>query len=166
MRDLIFITVFSFPILIVQTTIIGQFISVSYKPDFFLILVFWAAIRLSFIVASVFAFIVGLLMDLFSGAPLGLFAIIYQMVFLSSAYLHSVFQMENHAARAMSIFCAMAGSGCIVLLVRMLTSPNEFGWNIVQWLLLKAIITALFSVPLIPTLDWLWNGYTKLVPAR
>lgn len=166
MRDLIFITVFSLPLLLVQTTIIGQFINVSYKPDFFLILVFWAAMRMSFIAASVFSFMAGLLMDLFSGAPLGLFAIIYQMVFLSSAYLHSVFQMENHAARAMSIFCAMAGSGCIVLLVRMLSGPNEFGWNIVQWLLLKAIVAALFSVALIPGLDWLWTGYSKLVPER
>lgn len=166
MRDLIFITVFSFPVLLVQTTIIGQFINIGYKPDFFLILVFWSAIRISVIAASVFAFIAGLLMDLFSGAPLGLFAVIYQLVFLSSAYLHSIFQMENHAARAMSIFCAMVGSGCIVLLVRMLTGPNEFGWNIVQWLLLKAIIAALFSIALIPVLDWLWNGYSKLVPAR
>lgn len=166
MRDLIFITVFSFPMLLVQTTIIGQFINVSYKPDFFLILVFWAAIRISFGAASIFAFTAGLLMDLFSGAPLGLFAVIYQMVFLSSAYLHSVFQMENHAGRAMIVFCAMAGSGCIVLLATMLTVPNEFGWNIVLWLLLKAIVTALFSVALIPALDWLWNGYTKLVPAR
>jgi len=166
MRDLIFITAFSFPTLLVQTTIVGHFINVGYKPDFFLILVFWAAIRISFIAASVFAFIAGLLMDLFSGAPLGLFAIIYQMVFLASAYLHSVFQMENHVARAMSVFCAMAGSGCMVFLVRMLTGPNEFGWGIVQWLLLKAIISALFSVALIPALDWLWNGYSKLVPAR
>ncbi len=152
--------------LLVQTTIIGKFINVGYKPDFFLILVFWAAIRISFIAASLFAFIVGLLMDLFSGAPLGLFAIIYQMVFLSSAYLHSVFQMENHGARAMSIFCATAGSGCIVLLVRMLEGPNEFGWNTVLWLLLKALVAALFSVALIPVIDWLWNGYSKLVPAR
>ena len=166
MRDLIFITVFSFPMLIVQTTVIGQFINVGYKPDFFLILVFWAAMRISFGAASMFAFMAGLLMDLFSGAPLGLFAIIYQMVFLSSAYLHSVFQMENHVARAASVFCATAGTGCIVLFVRMFTGPNEFGWNIVQWLLLKSIICAAFSVAVIPALDWLWNGYTKLVPAR
>lgn len=166
MRDLIFITAFSLPMLLVQTTIIGQFINVSYKPDFFLILVFWAAMRVSFIAGSVFSFIAGLLMDLFSGAPLGLFAIIYQMVFLSSAYLHSVFQMENHAARAMGVFGAMVGSGCIVLLVRMLTGPNEFGWNMVQSLLLKAIISALFSVALIPGLDWLWTGYSKVVPER
>ncbi len=166
MRDLIFITVFSFPMLLIQTTIIGQFINVSYKPDFFLMLVFWAAMRMSFVTASVFAFIAGLLMDLFSGAPLGLFAIIYQMVFLSSVYLHSVFQMENHVARAMTIFCAMAGSGCVIISVRMLTGPGEFGWNMIQWLLLKAIIGAFFSVALIPTLDWLWNGYSKLVPAR
>jgi len=166
LRDLIFITILSFPMLLVQTSIVGHVINVGYKPDFFLILVFWAAIRITFIAAAVFAFVAGLLMDLFSGAPHGLFATIYLLFLLASAYLHSVFQMENHAARAVSIFCAMIGSGCVVLLVRILAGPTEFGWNTAQWLLLKAVITAIFSVALVPMLDWLWNGYSKLVATR
>jgi len=165
LKDLIFLAIFSLPTLLLQTTIIPQFVASQYKPDLFLILVFWAAIRMTFITAALFAFTAGLLMDLFSGASPGLFPLAYLLIFLSSAYLHSVFQMDSHAVNAMTVFCASFVAGHIILAVSWLKVPIEFGWNYLDWPLLKSISTALFAVMVVPALDWLWNSYSKLVPA-
>ena len=69
MKELIFLAIFLLPTLLLQTTIIPSFCKSQYKPDLFLILVFWAAIRITFVPAAVFAFATGLLTDIFSGAP-------------------------------------------------------------------------------------------------
>ena len=166
MKELIFLTIFSFPTLLLQTTIIPLFVDSQYKPDLFLILVFWAAIRITFVPAAVFAFAAGLLTGLFSGAPPGLFAILYLLIFLSSNYLHSVFELDSHAVNAMTVFCATFVVGQVIIAVTWLKVPIEFGWHLFQWPLLKSISTALFAVMVVPALDWLWNSYSKLVPAR
>ena len=166
MKELIFLTIFSLPTLLLQTTIVPLFVSFQYKPDLFLILVFWAAIRITFVFAAVFAFTAGMLTDLFSGAPPGLFAILYLLIFLSSAYLHSVFQLDSHAVNVMTVFCASFVAGYMIIAVTWLKVPIDFGWNLFQLPLLKALSTALFAVMVVPALDWLWNSYSKLVPAR
>ncbi len=166
MRDLIFLTIFSLPTLIVQTTILPLVLNSQYKPDLFLILVFWAAVRIAFVSAAVFAFMAGLLMDVFSGSPPGLFAMLYALIFLSCAYLHSVFEMDSHALNAVTIFCATFITGIIVLTVNWLRIPVEFGSNLFQWPFLKSLTTALFGIMLFPALDWFWNSYSKLIPAR
>ncbi|MGO9117616.1 MAG: rod shape-determining protein MreD [Desulfomonilaceae bacterium] len=166
MKELIFLTIFSLPTLLLQTTIIPLLVNSQYKPDLFLILVFWAAIRITFVSAAVFAFTAGLLTDLFSGAPPGLFAILYLLIFLSCAYLHSVFQLDSHAVNAMTVFCASFVAGHMIIAVTWLKVPVEFGWNLFQWPFLKSLSTALFAVMVVPALDWFWNSYSKLVPAR
>jgi len=166
LKELIFLTIFSFPTLLLQTTIIPLFVDSQYKPDLFLILVFWAAIRITFVPAAVFAFAAGLLTGLFSGAPPGLFAILYLLIFLSSTYLHSVFELDSHTVNAMTVFCATFVVGQVIIAVTWLKVPIEFGWHLFQWPLLKSLSTALFAVMVVPALDWLWNSYSKLVPAR
>ncbi len=165
MKDLIFLTIFSFPTLMLQTTILPLVLNSQYKPDLFLILVLWAAIRITFVSAAAFAFIAGLLMDVFSGAPPGLLAMVYSLIFLSCAYLHSVFQMDSHAVNVVTIFCATFVTGIMILAVSWLKTPIEFGWNLFQWPLLKSLTTALFGLLLFPTLDWFWSSYSKLIPA-
>jgi len=152
--------------LLLQSTTMGLFMPADYKPDLFLILVFWAGIRTTFINAAGFAFAAGLIMDLFSGAPIGLFATIYCIIFISCGYLHAVFQMDGLAARAITVLGATVVSGCIVLLARRLAGTIDLDWNFVQWVLLKALTTGLLSLVAIPLLDRLWNGYSQFVGVR
>ncbi len=166
MKELIFLAIFLLPTLLLQTTIIPLFVDSQYKPDLFLILVFWAAIRITFVPAAVFAFATGLLTGIFSGAPPGLFAILYLLIFLPSTYLHSVFELDSHTVNAVTVFCATFVAGQVIIAVTWLKVPIEFGWHLFQWPLLKSLSTALFAVMVVPALDWLWNSYSKLVPAR
>ncbi len=166
MKDSIFIALSFLLILLLQTTVFPMFVSYQYKPDLFLILILWTWSRTGLIGGAVFAFISGLVVESFSGAPSGLFAGIYLVVFLLLVFLDSIFEMHSQWLNAIVLFCACLVAGYIVLLVSWFAIPFEFGWDFLKWPFLKALSTSLFSVILVPILDRLWHGYSNLMPAR
>ena len=89
MKELIFLAIFFLPTLLLQTTIIPLFVDSQYKPDLFLILVFWAAIRITFVPAAVFAFAAGLLTGIFSGLFLA-WALGIEINFLNMGWIQAV----------------------------------------------------------------------------
>ncbi len=165
MTDILFMLLVGIAALILQTTSLAFLVPAAYKPDVILILVGWASLRMPFSVAAGFAFVAGILVDLLSGSPIGLFAIIYCLVFLSYGYSHATFHLEGLAAQAVLIFILTLASGGVVLFMRFLGGPVGFGWNAAQWFLLKSLFTGLASVLVFPLVDRLRAGYTRLVGA-
>jgi rod shape-determining protein MreD len=149
--------------LVIQTTSMAFFVPPQYKPDLILILVAWATLRMSFPMAACFAFVAGILVDLLSGSPLGLFAIIYCLIFLTYGYCHATLHLESVPAQAVIIFILTAVSGGIVLLMRMFGGPVELGWNTALCFLLKSLFTALSAVFMLPFIDRIRAGYARLV---
>jgi rod shape-determining protein MreD len=149
--------------LVIQTTSLAFLIPLAYKPDLILILVAWASLRMSFSVAAVFAFSAGILVDLLSGSPMGLFAIIYCLIFLAYGYCHATLHLESLAAQAVVILFFTLASGALVLFMRLLGGPVEFGWTAASCFLFKSLFTGLAAVLVLPLVDRLRAGYARLV---
>lgn len=152
--------------LVIQTTLLGLLFGSEYKPDLMLILVSWASLRVQFFVGVGLAFWGGLLMDLFSGAPSGLFSTMYCILLLFFGYADSRFQVDTNGAKAIMVFAASLVVGCMVLIMRRLAGPVELGWNAGQWILIKSGTTAITSLLIFPMLDGFWSAYSRLVGTR
>jgi rod shape-determining protein MreD len=166
LKDALFLVLLMLPSLVIQTTSLGFLADAEYKPDLILIIVAWASLRIPFLIGVGVAFCGGILMDLFSGCPSGLFSIVYCLVLLLFGYMDSKFQVGTNTAKVTMIFIATLASGCMVLLMRRAGGPTEFGWHIVQWVIVKSGITAAASAIILPLLDKLWWGYSRLVGTR
>jgi rod shape-determining protein MreD len=152
--------------IVIQTTFSGALIDAEYKPDLMLILVTWASFRVQFLSGVALAFCGGLLMDLFSGSPSGLFSVMYCLLVLVFGYVDSKFQVDSNASKAIMVFAASIAVGCMVLIMRWVAGQVEIGWNVGQWIILKAGVTAMTSLILFLILDSFWSGYSRLVGTR
>ncbi len=138
----------------------------DYKPDLFMTLVFWAGLRTTFVSSAIFAFSAGFAADLFSASPPGLFSIIYCLVFLFTAYLNSLFQIDTPVGRAIIVFGTTVAAGLIVVAMRELAGSVGFGWSALQWLFFKSVLTGLATTIVFPVMDWSWSSYVRLAGAR
>ncbi|MFH1116217.1 MAG: rod shape-determining protein MreD [Pseudomonadota bacterium] len=166
MKAFLFILFGGILVVIVQTAVVGIVVPPAYKPDIMLILVVWVSLRPSMIGGIAFAFAGGILVDLFSGSPTGLFALVYCLIFVASGSANSTFEMNRPIARALVVFASAMGSGGAVVLARWLAGPIDAGIHTPTVILEKSVITALASFIVFPILDGSWAGYAKQVGER
>ncbi|AFM26360.1 rod shape-determining protein MreD [Desulfomonile tiedjei] len=165
MREVVFCLILIFSALIVQTTVMMFFIPPEYRPDLMLIVIVWCGYRLSFITGAPAAFGTGLLVDLFSGSPTGLFSTMYCLFILLLGYLDSRFHLDSIPAKAVMILGATLVTGFMVFALRRASAPVEFGAHALEWITIRSIITAGIAVPVLSFLDTAWSGYSRLVGA-
>jgi rod shape-determining protein MreD len=163
LRNGLFLVVIGVAALVLQTTSWGFLIPAAYKPDLTLILVIWVSLRMTFGIGAGFAFAVGLAIDMLSGSPTGLFALIYCLIFVTCGFLHSTFRIDVLSGKALTVFGSTLAAGGIVFFVRWLSGSFELGWSVSQWVLLKSVVAALASLAVFPVVDRVWAGFSRLV---
>lgn len=166
MRAAVFLLVVGLFALVMQTAPSSSKIWFDFKPDFILILVVWAGLRLPAVSGLSFAFVAGLTVGLLSGALPGLFALIYCLLVVACGNLNARVDIDNFLGRAWTIFGATLASAAAVLLARWTEGPVDFGKHALGWILMKSCVTALVSLAVFPLVEWLWAGYSRLVGER
>jgi rod shape-determining protein MreD len=166
LREVAFALILLFSALIFQTTVMMFFIPPEYRPDLLLVIVIWCGYRLSFITGALTAFGTGLLVDLFSGSPTGLFSTMYCLFVLLLGYLDSRFHLDSIPAKAVMILGATLVTGFMVFALRRAAAPVEFGAHALEWITVRSIITAGIAIPVLSFLDTMWSGYSRLVGAN
>ena len=166
MKDVLFVLVIGLAAIVLQTTFLSFAVGNDYKPDLILIFIVWASTRIQFLAAVGLAFFGGLVVDLFSGSPSGLFSITYCVMILTIGYMDSKFQVESNSAKAIMVFVSSLAVGCIIMIMRRAAGPVEFVWSVGQWIIFKSGITGLVSLMIFPALDTIWSGYSRLVGTR
>lgn len=166
MTEFLFVILMGTVLLGLQTTSMGFLVPVEYKPDLMLILVVWTSLRATFMTGICFGFAAGIVMDLLSGAPAGLFALVYCVVFVACGYVKAVVSIDGHVGRGVLALGAALATGFAVLLERWLGGPVGFGWNVLGWIIVKSLITALTAVLLFPLIEWAWRSYSRLAGVR
>jgi len=161
LRGFLYALSFASATLFIQTTSrTFAFADVS-KPDVVSIIVLWSALRLGFNEGLFLAFSAGLLMDNLSGSPTGLFAFVYCLSFLLAAYMNANADLESHLARFMVSFVLCISQGAVILMSRALAGPIGLGPHLARSLILKAFLTGIGAVFVIPLMDRFWMRRTK-----
>jgi rod shape-determining protein MreD len=165
-KDLVFLALCGTVCLVIQVTSMSFFVSADYKPDLFMILVFWASLRTAFMSSAIFAFAAGFAVDLYSASPQGLFPVIYCLAFLSGAYLNSIAQIDSPLGRTSTVLAATLAAGFLVAFLRQIVGPAGLGWHAFQWLFVKSVLTGLATLIVFPLMDWSWAAYLRLAGIR
>jgi len=166
LTDVLFLSAVGLFALALQTTSFGFLVRGAYKPELMMILVVWASLRISFLKGAGFAFLSGIFVDMLSGSPIGLCALIYTILFVVCGYFNATFDIDYPMGRALTIFLATLAAGWAVMLMRWLDAPLGFGWQAVSWVLLKSLATAVAALVVLPVLDRLWTGISGVVGVR
>lgn len=166
MKAGVFLLVLGFLVVVIQTAPFGSKISFDLKPDIALILVVWAGLRVPLVPGLGFAFTVGLLMGLLSGAPEALFALVYSLVLVACGNLNARVHIDSFLGRGWTVFGASIACAGAVLLVRWSEGPLDFGRHAAGWIFMKSLATALVSLAVFPLVEWSWAGYSRLVGER
>lgn len=132
------------------------------KPEIVLIIVIWASTRLGFSEGLLFSFSAGLLSDSLTGAPTGLFASLYCVIFLACGYLDAITDLDAYGTRfsVASMMCVLEGLSVIVIryIAAQFTLVPSIGISLIS----KGLLTGIAAVVLMPLLDRLWVNRPRL----
>ncbi len=134
----------------------------SYKPDIVLVIVIWASTRLDFKEGLLFSFSAGLLTDSLSGSPAGLFACLYCVTFLVCGYLDSTTDLDSHAIRFLVAFIVCIVESLSIIVIRFMAAQFKVDLSISFAILTKGFFTGIAATAVIPIVDRLWVGRTRL----
>lgn len=166
MKDGVFIFAAGMIVLVAQITLFRILFPATCKPDLAAVLVVWSALRLSAAVGIMFAFSMGLGIDLTSGAPMGLFSLVYSVVFVTCGYVNSTVDVDTHTGRAAAVFGTILLAAAMVLFMRWVAGAVGFGSSVAWHVMLRSVITCAVALFLLPGLDRAWAGYHRLLGVR
>jgi len=137
-------------LLILQTSLLISLPEWLGRPDPLFVLIVFAATRLDLAHGAIVLLLLGLVMDIFSGVFLGLYPIVYLLLFF---VLHSlsrrlvIHEMVHQIPLVLS--CYLFVNGLIFIIATMLAPENDLAWN---WkkILLQMLLLAVISLVLFP----------------
>lgn len=165
MKDFIFCVVVGWLSFVVESSILGNIFPMEFKPDLTLLIVVWIGLKRAYVPGVIAVFLLGVGEDLLSGAPLGLFPVIYLAVFMFSVYVSVNFDVDQLGAGLSVALLACSVSFSLIFLARWLIGQISFEPQIIKIVILKTILSSLSLIILKPVLDGGWKGYSRLMGA-
>jgi len=164
------LTPFAAIVLVVfQNTLADVLFSGWLTLELSLALVIYAGFRLDALQGAVFAFIVGFVFDCVSGAPPGLFAIIYLMIFIISFFVSMRFAAEKLLLIAVvGLACSLIESA-LVLAVYYFILKFENLSDMLFAFVLQALLVSFLSVGVfyvMHRMERFFNGGKREFPRR
>lgn len=165
MKDFIFCVVVGWLSFVVESSILGNIFPMEFKPDLTLLIVVWIGLKRAYVPGLIAVFLLGVVEDLLSGAPLGLFPVIYLAVFMFSVYVSVNFDVDQLGAGLSVALLACSVSFSLIFLARWLIGQISFEPEIIKIVIVKTILSSLSLIILKPVLDGVWKGYSRLMGA-
>jgi rod shape-determining protein MreD len=165
LKDLFFCLIFGSVSIVIQCCVLGKIFPMELKPDLTLLVVVWVGLKGDYMSGLFSAFFLGVMEDLLSGAPLGLFSFIYLVAYMFSAFVSVNFHVDQFGLSWLVAIVTSFISFCLVFLVRWLGGQVIFELAIIEFILIKTILTSLCLIIVKPLLDNSWRGYSRLIGA-
>lgn len=163
MTTLVFVLVIAVSLLALQTTSFGFLVPSQYKPDLLIAFVVWVTFRLETSPGLCAAFIIGLFVDVLSGSPLGLFAILYSLVLIVCRQLNATFHIDGYVGRGAMVGGSVLVIGIVILISRYITGLSSFSWNSIIWIFGKSAISGIIGILVMAIVDSLYEGLLRMV---
>lgn len=145
---------------VLQTTLLEPFRLLPAAPDLIVVLCVYLGLHYHSVGGAVGAFLLGYLLDTFSGSPPGLYALAMTLVFAFVYLVSKRLWVENPVTNV-----AAVGLGCIVKIATVVTyfalvTPSNVGWIA---LLRTLLFEALFALVLAPIIFSALDANVRLV---
>jgi len=137
--------------LVLQTTLIPSFPIHRIRPDFLLIFILYLAFLFPPTLGGILAFIMGYLMDLFSGNTLGFYTFTRPLVFFAAQFFKERFYLEGFSSQFLFAFIFGMLEGILILILMNALHPISLGTLyplLLTFLLPQSFFTGLATPPL------------------
>ncbi|HYA92972.1 MAG TPA: rod shape-determining protein MreD [Thermodesulfobacteriota bacterium] len=114
-------------ILILQTTLLSYSPVQRIRPDILLIFTLYLAFLFPPIFGGIFAFLMGYLMDLFSGNTLGFYTVSRPLVFLAAQFFKERFYLEGFFFQSLFAFLFSLLEGIFIFILMNAVQPLPLG---------------------------------------
>jgi len=132
------------------------------RPDIVLILILYLGLTYPPISGGISAFVMGYLMDLFSGNTFGLYAFSRPLLFYIAQLFKGRFYLEGVPAQFIFVFIFALVEGLLILFLLTVLNPNPFG-NLYPLLFTSLIPQSVFTGLITPILFFLLNKGSRLI---
>ncbi len=127
--------------MLLQTTVIPWAVPAMFKPDLLLILVIYIGLSESLVRGAALTYLLGTLHDVFAGAYLGLYGLVFLVLFLAARGAMRWFDTENSPLLLALVFFGTIFKGLLVIFVLGIFADAGQVWP----LILKNIPTQVFA---------------------
>jgi rod shape-determining protein MreD len=137
--------------LILQTTLLSFLPIQRIRPDILLIFTLYLGLSFPPVSGGILAFLMGYLMDLFSGNALGFYALSRPLVFFAAQFFRERFYLEGFYSKFLFAFIYAVLEGLLIFLLMNALHPAPLGGLyplLLTFLLPQSFFTALVTPPL------------------
>jgi rod shape-determining protein MreD len=127
MRRVIFPLLVGIFFLILQTTLLSYSPIQRVRPDLLLIFTLYLAFLFPPISGGILAFLMGYLMDLFSGNTLGFYTVSRPLVFLAAQFFKERFYLEGFSFQSLFAFAFSLLEGILIFILMNAVQPLPLG---------------------------------------
>jgi rod shape-determining protein MreD len=138
-------------LLIVQTTLLPFIPIHGIRPDILLVFTLYLGLSFSPVSGGTLAFLMGYLMDLFSGNAFGFYALSRPLVFFAAQFFRERFYLEGFYSKFLFAFIYAVSEGLLIFLFMNAFHPAPLGSLyplLLTFLLPQSFFTALVTPPL------------------
>jgi len=148
MRRFFLLLVFGLVIFTLQTTLLLSLPIHRVRPDIVLIFTLYLGLSFPPISGGLLAFLMGYLMDLFSGNTYGLYAFSRSLLFALAYLSRDRFYLEGILSQFLFVFVLALGEGLLLQLLLAALNPSPLYPLLLTVLLPQSLFTALITPPL------------------
>lgn len=148
-------------LLVLQTTLLQILPPWLGRPDMLFVLIVFLAFQVDIIRGAILVFLLGLINDVFSGIFLGLYPIVFLLVFFSIkaaakniAFKESIYQAPLAAAS----YLVTCSAVFVITVVLGPDNPPQWSWGVVT---LQVLLTAVIALPLFSIFDFLLRTLSR-----
>lgn len=142
-------------LLVLQTTLFQLLPAWLGRPDLLFLLIVFIALRLETFRALVLTLLLGMVMDIFSGPHMGIYPLVYLLLFLILKVISRNLALEDSIHQVPLVMVAFLGMATgIHLLISLLAPENPVFWGWPQ-LLQNIVILGVVCLPFFHLCRWL-----------
>lgn len=141
-------TAFIFGMIIIQFCIFPRFFTIFFEPDLLLAIIVLVSLHRSAELSCTLAFLLGLMMDVHTGEILGGNAFIFTQTAMLNASIRKYLVYDSIPVQLSVTATSYLLAGCLQFILFRFTSLDEPGSYFFLVILSRALITAIFAIPL------------------
>ena len=148
-------------LLVIQTTLLQSLPPWLGEPDLLFVLIVFLAFQIDIFRGAILVFALGVINDVFSGVTIGLYPVVYLLVFFSIkgaaksiAFRESVYQ----APLAATSYLLACGLVFVVTAFFSSDNPPQWSWGVVT---LQVLLISIIALPLFSLFEVIMNILTK-----
>jgi rod shape-determining protein MreD len=142
--------------LILQTTLLSSYPIQRVRPDLLFIFTLYLAFLFPPVFGGILAFLMGYLMDLFSGNTLGFYTFSRPLVFFAAQFFKERFYLEGFSFQFLFAFIFGILEGILIMTLMNALQPVSFGnlyFLLLTFLLPQSFLTGIITPPLFSILQ-------------